>query len=115
MSDLELGRTAYTVGVEEARERVVAAAAEGRPIVRMGVRTSQDPGACSDGAIVFLTATGAQNFLDRYGPIASAPSIVYEMLLPDGWATDVTPEPDARGVHRLLRDAILVGPAKALV
>lgn len=102
-------RTAYTIGEKASRERVAAAWAADRPETKMGFRWNRGEAKSSfDGSLAWKTPTEAAAFLRTYGAIAQTEAVVYEMRLPNGWESDVSPDPDPHGAHRLLVDALLV-------
>jgi hypothetical protein len=103
------GRIAYTIAAADAGERIADADLRGRPLVKMGVRPEQD----FHGAWAWRTLDEAQAWLDRFQPVLGCRGAVYGLLLPNGWAFDVSDAPGHDGVHRLLVDALLFDVATA--
>lgn len=65
-----------------------------------------------DGGWVWRTREEAQAFIDSKKEGVDDSYKVYGLSLPNGWATDVSPEPAADGIRRLLTDSPLLQLAK---
>lgn len=79
------------------------------PVKKLGRDESED----YPGGWVWKTREEAQEFLDRMGGVPAGDGNVYEgavygLILPNGWDSDVSPEPGDDGIHNLLVDAILI-------
>ncbi len=101
--------SAFTVGRTTSYEETL-----GQPNAKkLGLRLDWDPP--YHGGWVWRTKEEAQKFLDS-GRIEEVSDLkdpatfsVYGLLLPNGWDTDVSKEPDpSDGVYRLLNDATYV-------
>lgn len=88
---------AFTVGHTESYEQCFRTQPK---VTKIGPR----PADGYEGGYVFRTREAAQGFIDENGH----PYSVYGLVLPTGWEVDVSAEPHADGVHRLLRDAEVV-------
>ena len=92
--------TAYTIGARPTYDSNLATWSRVR---KTGRRLYDNPP--YEGGWVWRHAHEAEAFM-----VASAlpfEAKVYGLCLPTGWGVDVTPTPDADGVHRLINDAIV--------